>query len=358
VAEGCFEGATKWRTRERAGGGTAPGCHGDDGKPRRWRRRRTRHAHARSGRRRRAATGTEAEEAAAAAANSAHLFKHCGHPTRRDDVARMDEAIQQLRRRLDGLLLILGEARGCAALRVEDGVQRILVVGDLRRKSRQVEVVLHEVELDLGEELVAFQRAEPRNPAARGNAAQHAVSCSKGGELRPAAHQDASSPSLPLASDSSPLASFAPLDILTTGICRGASAQAPFAAALFALQSGTRPRRQVRTGGHGGDDTSARSRRTDAPLYRDRDRALAESSSLQHRTLCTAHALQAARPPGRELVALDGQRNANQCGASSLRRTILVTLWCLVTLKQEHLQQPEPRASSPRATQRCQPSSP
>eukprot|EP00320_Phaeocystis_rex_P019808 CAMPEP_0119076548 /NCGR_PEP_ID=MMETSP1178-20130426/87857_1 /TAXON_ID=33656 /ORGANISM="unid sp, Strain CCMP2000" /LENGTH=174 /DNA_ID=CAMNT_0007058841 /DNA_START=45 /DNA_END=569 /DNA_ORIENTATION=- len=92
------------------------------------------------------------------------LLEHRVHPARRDDEARVDEAVKELRRRLDRLLLLLGEARGRRALHIEDGVQRELVVRHLCAQSRQVEVVLDEVLLHLREELIALERAEPRDP--------------------------------------------------------------------------------------------------------------------------------------------------------------------------------------------------
>ena len=93
------------------------------------------------------------------------LVEHRAHAARSDDEAGVDQAVQQLGRRLDRLLLLLREAGGRGALDVENCVQRELVVRHLRAEACQVEVVLDEVLLDLGEKLIPLERAKPRDPA-------------------------------------------------------------------------------------------------------------------------------------------------------------------------------------------------
>ena len=136
------------------------------------------------------------------------LVEHRAHAARRDDEAGVDQAVQQLGRRLDRLLLLLREAGGRGALDVENCVQRELVVRHLRAQARQVEVVLDEVLLDLGEKLVALERAKPGDPAH--TAEREAVRPAVVGGASPACgtavgarrHQDVSSASLGDRSDS------------------------------------------------------------------------------------------------------------------------------------------------------------
>ncbi|KAI0567555.1 casein kinase 2 beta polypeptide [Gracilaria domingensis] len=91
------------------------------------------------------------------------LGAHGVHAVGGEDVARVDEAVERLGGDLDELLLALVEL-AVGDVDVEDGVERVVVVGDLRGQAGEVEVVVDKVLLDLAEELVALELREPGNP--------------------------------------------------------------------------------------------------------------------------------------------------------------------------------------------------
>lgn len=61
----------------------------------------------------------------------------------------MDEAVEHLGRALDELVLLLRQPVGSRGVGVQDQVERVVVVGDLRAESREIEVVLDVVLVDL-----------------------------------------------------------------------------------------------------------------------------------------------------------------------------------------------------------------
>jgi len=76
----------------------------------------------------------------------------------------VDEAVEQLGRGVDRLLLLVRQQLGVRRVDVEDRVEREVVVGHLLLQAREVEVVVHVLLVDLAEELVAADAAEPGDP--------------------------------------------------------------------------------------------------------------------------------------------------------------------------------------------------
>ena len=76
----------------------------------------------------------------------------------------MDEPVQELRGRLDRILLILREPRLARRLHIEDRVQRVLVVRHLHAEAGEVKIVLDKILVHLHKELIPLERAEPVDP--------------------------------------------------------------------------------------------------------------------------------------------------------------------------------------------------
>ena len=93
------------------------------------------------------------------------LLKHARHPSRRNNIARMDQPVQHLRRLLHLRLFPRRKHLVFQRMRpVCEHVQRVVVQRHLRRKTRQVETVRDVVFVDLAEELVPLDATEPRRP--------------------------------------------------------------------------------------------------------------------------------------------------------------------------------------------------
>mmetsp|Transcript_17567 Transcript_17567/g.52770 ORF Transcript_17567/g.52770 Transcript_17567/m.52770 type:complete len:201 (+) Transcript_17567:934-1536(+) len=92
------------------------------------------------------------------------LFEHGAHAAGGEDEADVDEAVEHLGRALHQLMLLLRQDLRCAAVRVQDQIQCVIIVRHLGGEAAQVEVVGDELVLHLAEELVALQAAEPADP--------------------------------------------------------------------------------------------------------------------------------------------------------------------------------------------------
>ncbi len=101
---------------------------------------------------------------AAAKLRALVLFVHHGEAARGEDETGVDEAIQVLGGRLDGVLL--GSRDGVVNVLVEDDIEGKLVVLDLGAQAGEVEGIGDEGNLDGAEELVALEVAEPADPVA------------------------------------------------------------------------------------------------------------------------------------------------------------------------------------------------
>mmetsp|Transcript_31375 Transcript_31375/g.91963 ORF Transcript_31375/g.91963 Transcript_31375/m.91963 type:complete len:332 (+) Transcript_31375:374-1369(+) len=97
-------------------------------------------------------------------AGGAVLLVHGVHPAVGDDVPGVDEPVQHLGGTLDDLLLLFGEGILHGYFDVEDHVEGVVVVGDQAVETGEVEGILDVVLVDLAEELVAAEGAEPRDP--------------------------------------------------------------------------------------------------------------------------------------------------------------------------------------------------
>lgn len=63
--------------------------------------------------------------------------------------ARVDQSVKHFGGALDQLVLLLRQSIGSGGVRVQNQVERVVVVGDLGSQSRKVEVVLDVVLVDL-----------------------------------------------------------------------------------------------------------------------------------------------------------------------------------------------------------------
>ena len=93
------------------------------------------------------------------------LLLHHGEPARREDEARVNEAVQVHGRLVDLEEVLVVEVLGVGRLGGEDHLHGFVEVGDLLAEAVQVEVVADVVLVHLDEELVALQVAEPADPA-------------------------------------------------------------------------------------------------------------------------------------------------------------------------------------------------
>ena len=101
---------------------------------------------------------------ASAKVDPLELFEHTSCAAGGDNVTRVDEPVQELRGRLDRILLILREPRLARRLHIEDRVQRVLVVRHLHAEAGEVKIVLDKILVHLHKELIPLERAEPVDP--------------------------------------------------------------------------------------------------------------------------------------------------------------------------------------------------
>mmetsp|Transcript_59279 Transcript_59279/g.133520 ORF Transcript_59279/g.133520 Transcript_59279/m.133520 type:complete len:266 (-) Transcript_59279:98-895(-) len=91
------------------------------------------------------------------------LVEHCCHAPACEDEASVDQPVEHLCCSLDERLLLFGKLI-ILIVKVEDHVQRVLIVRNLRAQPCEVEVILNVVLVDLDKELIALQVTEPFYP--------------------------------------------------------------------------------------------------------------------------------------------------------------------------------------------------
>jgi len=92
------------------------------------------------------------------------LFDHLGDSSVSEDVSGVYESVKHFSCLLDEVAPVGIVLEVIVRLQVQDHVQGLAVVGDLLVQSRQIKLVLNVILIDLAEELVPTEPAEPRNP--------------------------------------------------------------------------------------------------------------------------------------------------------------------------------------------------
>ena len=92
------------------------------------------------------------------------LLEHEADAAVGEHVARVYEAVEHLGRLLDQIALVRVVVELLVGLQVEYHVERLAIVRHLFVQAGQIELVLYVVLVDLAEELIAAQAAEPRYP--------------------------------------------------------------------------------------------------------------------------------------------------------------------------------------------------